>query len=316
MSSPSETPTSKRKKHSPSKDPAEKRRKSSSKPSGIASPEERKSIPFKRVFSEEDEIQLLKAFLEISKTAKASESPASVATILFDRVKDSLSSEFSRTQLIDKLRKLRLKYSKQVENMSFIKTPHERDLFEISHRIWGEEPEKEQEHAEYSAEGEEEDKEEEEEEDKEEEEEEEELPREVTRKEKAKSKTLKKGKEKPKRKVLTTPIENGEAVVAEEPAEKGLTVGNDEQTKNGETVQDTKVSLRKFPYVVEEMLRLPGNAMVREGLRCVDASLVKRMNEEWRLQQIAEAEVLAKRAELIRLHSKRILEAIVSSSPE
>nr|DAD29858.1 TPA_asm: hypothetical protein HUJ06_031326 [Nelumbo nucifera] len=84
--------------------------------------------------------------------------------------------------------------------------------------------------------------------------------------------------------------------------------------ENGETV--SSVNLEKFTYLMQEMSGFPGREITKEGLRYLDGSLLKLFNEEWRLQQIVETEVHAKRFKLIHVHTRLILKAILSSPPE
>ncbi|KAF8403157.1 hypothetical protein HHK36_011254 [Tetracentron sinense] len=241
---------------------------------------------FQRVFSEEDEIHLLNVFLDISKTAKTSSSPVAAATPLFDRIGKSLSGEFSHTQLIEKLRKMRQKYSKQINNELFIKSPHERDVFEISHKIWSEDSVQQRNSnssvKDQSA---------------------------ATVKKKDKSKTL----------PGTSVAGNGEEIVVSESGiveekEKSKTLAGTSEGGNGEELLVVELALEKFSIFKEEMSWLPCNAVLREGLQCLDEAKLSRLNEQWRFQQIAEAEVLAKRVELIQEQTKLFLGAIVSSS--
>ncbi|KAF8376949.1 hypothetical protein HHK36_030320 [Tetracentron sinense] len=51
-----------------------------------------------------------------------------------------------------------------------------------------------------------------------------------------------------------------------------------------------------------------------DGLQSLDESILRRMNEEWRSQQIIEAAVFAKRVELIQEQTKLFLDAFASSS--
>ncbi|XP_055803378.1 probable transcription factor At1g61730 [Solanum dulcamara] len=89
---------------------------------------------FQRVWSEEDEITILERYLNYSSLNCANPSSDYDAFVTF--VKDGLQEETSKTQLQDKLTRLRRKYKKNVDKRSFSK-PHQEKLFKLSKRIWG-----------------------------------------------------------------------------------------------------------------------------------------------------------------------------------
>ncbi|KAK9279042.1 hypothetical protein L1049_012717 [Liquidambar formosana] len=72
-------------------------------------------------------------------------------------------------------------------------------------------------------------------------------------------------------------------------------------------------NLWDFPGLMGEISWLPENEVWREGLRCLESAELKGLNEKWILQQMEEAEVLAKMAELVHEQTKLILEAVVTS---
>ncbi|OVA19481.1 Protein of unknown function DUF573 [Macleaya cordata] len=250
MSTVAEVP-SKRKKLSS----GEKHRESSPEsPEKKPTPSSDRKPRFQRVFSEEDEIHLLKAFLEIT---QQSPNPATAAPLLYERVGKSLSGEINQTQLIEKLRKLRQKYTKQVVDKLWIKNPHEREIFEISNKIWGENP----------------------------------------------SQRNSKGSPKASRRASAKKKAEPKDVLA------------DVENEEFQTLPVVSVDLEKnYSFLMEEVAQFHGNALFKEGLKCLDGSELGRFNERWRLQQIAEAEISAQRAELIHEQTKLILEAVASSS--
>ncbi|KAL2536189.1 putative transcription factor [Forsythia ovata] len=71
-----------------------------------------------RLFTQEDEINLLKSLLNPT-------------TNPFP------NSHFSEAQITDKLRRLKQKYHKLAKTKSSIKTPHDRKIYEIARQIWG-----------------------------------------------------------------------------------------------------------------------------------------------------------------------------------
>lgn len=91
---------------------------------------------FQRVFTDSDEIRLLKS---LTKAAAKSESPqiTTVDSVVFNRINRSLGSKFTHTQISDKVRRLRAKYHKQARSKSLIRTHHDQRVFKICRKIWG-----------------------------------------------------------------------------------------------------------------------------------------------------------------------------------
>ncbi|XP_021891508.1 probable transcription factor At1g61730 [Carica papaya] len=100
---------------------------------GKKSGEEVKKQLFQRVWSEDDEIVVLKGMLEYM--SKKGTNPVSDMDAFHDFIKKSLHCDFSKSQLMDKIRRLRNKYSK---NRKFSK-PHEQKASDLSRKIWGSE---------------------------------------------------------------------------------------------------------------------------------------------------------------------------------
>lgn len=96
-----------------------------------------------RVFTDSDEIRLLKIFKKLAEqnpSSSSSSTPNSTITIdssSFNRINSSLGSKFTHAQITDKIRRLRVKYHKQARSKSLIKTPHDQALFKIAQLIWG-----------------------------------------------------------------------------------------------------------------------------------------------------------------------------------
>ncbi|XP_043704922.1 probable transcription factor At3g04930 [Telopea speciosissima] len=297
MSTPSTVPSSssKEKKNSGSRDSGEKRRKRVTEPrEDLRAVAPKNQQLFKRLFSEEDEIKLLNAFLDISKTAHASPSPANTAAQIFDKVGDSFRGLFTNKQLTDKLSKLRRKYAKQINNDKTPKTTHDWEVFHLSQKIWGNGDEESAHRSDSSA-----------------------SP--------AKDPLI---AVKEKRKVKTggsqaSPIENrqGETQVhhTSETGKAKMTANASPAENGGETitvavaVAVAGLALENFPFLMQEVSRLPWDAVLREGLRSLDGSVLRRLNEEWRLQHIAEVKVMEERAKLVQEQTKLILDAIDSS---
>ncbi|KAK6144362.1 hypothetical protein DH2020_021182 [Rehmannia glutinosa] len=76
------------------------------------------SAAAKKLFTQNDEIDLLKSLLN-------------------NTTENNLNGQFSETQINDKIRRLKQKYQKQAKSKPSIKTPHDRQTYEISREIWG-----------------------------------------------------------------------------------------------------------------------------------------------------------------------------------
>ncbi|KAE8680543.1 Detected protein of unknown function [Hibiscus syriacus] len=89
---------------------------------------------FSRVFSESDEIRILVFLIRTTKSI----SPPPIGTPTINRIIERLNHRFTPSQINDKLRRLRDKYRKHVKNRHLVKTHHDRRVFKLSRRIWGE----------------------------------------------------------------------------------------------------------------------------------------------------------------------------------
>ncbi|KAG5524389.1 hypothetical protein RHGRI_031148 [Rhododendron griersonianum] len=95
--------------------------------------EEMKSVgAIKRLWSEEDEVLILKGLMDF--LSKNGSDPYNGE--FHELIKESLSVDVSKNQFADKIRKLKRKYSINVEKADFSR-PHERKCFELSNKIWG-----------------------------------------------------------------------------------------------------------------------------------------------------------------------------------
>ncbi|KAK8683401.1 hypothetical protein V6N13_039462 [Hibiscus sabdariffa] len=90
---------------------------------------------FSRVFSESDEIRILR-FL-IRATNSLSPPITTIGTPTINRLVERLNHRFTPSQINDKLRRLRDKFRKHVNNKYLVKTHHDRRLYKLSRRIWG-----------------------------------------------------------------------------------------------------------------------------------------------------------------------------------
>ncbi|XWS10772.1 hypothetical protein CRYUN_Cryun38cG0026600 [Craigia yunnanensis] len=104
--------------------------------------EDAKKQLFQRLFSEDDEIAVLKGMLEYS--AKKGSDPIADMNAFYDFVKKSIHTDVTKAQLMDKIRRLRKKFEnnagkgKKGEDRTFSK-PHEQEAFKLSKMIWGNE---------------------------------------------------------------------------------------------------------------------------------------------------------------------------------
>ncbi|XP_023912590.1 probable transcription factor At4g00390 isoform X2 [Quercus suber] len=95
---------------------------------------------FQRLWSDDNEIELLKGMLDYR--AIHDSDPAANGAAFYEFVKKSLHVEVTKAQLVDKMKRLRKKYSnnagrgKKGKDPTFSK-PHERKTYELSKKIWG-----------------------------------------------------------------------------------------------------------------------------------------------------------------------------------
>ncbi|KAI3908284.1 hypothetical protein MKX01_027306 [Papaver californicum] len=255
-------------------------------PNATPTPNSDRKPRFQRVFSEEDEIYLLKGFLEITQDTP---NPAMAAPMLYERVGKSLSGEINQTQLIEKLRKLRQKYTKQVVEKLVIKNPHEKEIFEISNKIWGENPSRGRRS---SSKG----------------------PSSNKRVRKRKSS----GGDVPKGGIVvglpSSFAADGKGHVADKAyyAAEGLNGTDDDAAPASASA--AKIDLaNNYSFLMEELNQLPRKSFMKQGLKCLGRAELGMLDENWRLQQIEEAQLSLQRNALIHEQTKMILEAIAAS---
>ncbi|CAH9073503.1 unnamed protein product [Cuscuta epithymum] len=97
---------------------------------------------FQRLWTDEDEIELLQGFLEYTTHRGAiNSSHHHDTTAFYDQIKNKLQLEFNKNQLVEKLRRLKKKYRNIVSKISagkdfVFKSAHDQATFEISNKIW------------------------------------------------------------------------------------------------------------------------------------------------------------------------------------
>ncbi|KAL0321160.1 UNVERIFIED_CONTAM: putative transcription factor [Sesamum radiatum] len=101
---------------------------------------------FQRLWSEDDEIVILKGMIDYAEKKKSD--PIADLNGFHDFIKDSLHVDVTRTQFQDKIRRLKKKYEnnkskeKEGKDRAFSK-PHEQKAYELSKQVWGNESGKE-----------------------------------------------------------------------------------------------------------------------------------------------------------------------------
>ncbi|XWS57644.1 hypothetical protein CRYUN_Cryun09bG0191200 [Craigia yunnanensis] len=101
---------------------------------------------FQRLWTDEDEIELLQGFLDYTTSKTNSNSSASHhhrhdTALIYDQIKSKLQLNFNKNQLVEKLRRLKKKYRNVMNKISSgkdfsFKSPHDQASFEISRKIW------------------------------------------------------------------------------------------------------------------------------------------------------------------------------------
>ncbi|KAI4302983.1 hypothetical protein MLD38_038667 [Melastoma candidum] len=107
-------------------------------------PSDRKPL-FQRLWTDEDEIELLQGFLLYTSqrggATTAGGAPHHDTLLFYDQIKSKLQLDFNKNQLVEKLRRLKKKYRSVVTKISSgkdfsFKSPHDQATFEISRKIW------------------------------------------------------------------------------------------------------------------------------------------------------------------------------------
>ncbi|XP_076905343.1 putative transcription factor At3g04930 [Bidens hawaiensis] len=98
---------------------------------------------FQRLWTDEDEIELLQGFLDYTSQRGTSNSHHHDTTAFYDQIKGKLQLEFNKNQLVEKLRRLKKKYRNVLAKTSagreyVFKSPHDQAAFDLSCKIWNE----------------------------------------------------------------------------------------------------------------------------------------------------------------------------------
>ncbi|CAN1245319.1 Probable transcription factor At5g28040 [Linum grandiflorum] len=108
-------------------------------PSTTPQPMDKSRQLFQRLWTDEDEIELLQGFYEYS-SQRGGGSHHDTA-LFYDQIRSKLQLDFNKNQLVEKLRRLKKKYRNVVskiesgKDFSF-KSSHDQVTFEISRKIW------------------------------------------------------------------------------------------------------------------------------------------------------------------------------------
>ncbi|KAL3819592.1 hypothetical protein ACJIZ3_005497 [Penstemon smallii] len=102
---------------------------------GSAALDSSKRVPFQRVWSEDDEIVILKGMLEFAEKKKLN--PIADLDAFLEFIKKNLHVDVNNKQLQDKIRRLKKKYMKNKGKGSNLSKPHEKEGYELSELIWG-----------------------------------------------------------------------------------------------------------------------------------------------------------------------------------
>lgn len=97
---------------------------------------------FQRLWTDEDEIELLQGFLDYTtQRGKTTHHGQNDTALFYDQIKSKLQLDFNKNQLVEKLRRLKKKYRNVLNKISSgkefaFKSPHDQATFEISRKIW------------------------------------------------------------------------------------------------------------------------------------------------------------------------------------
>ncbi|KAE9614461.1 hypothetical protein Lal_00012291 [Lupinus albus] len=236
---------------------------------------------FQRLWSEEDEIAILKGIVEF--TSKTGKDPYKYAEAFYEFVKKSLHVEASSNQLKEKIRRLKRKFEnnanrgKNGEDPNFSKQ-FDRETFELSKKVWGNAG---------SGGG------------------------EKVVKGKSDGKVVNSQKKE---------LAGGIDVAPPKPKPE-LKLDSRSVDLNKDVKMDIDVVTDTSSYLLEVIRVTKGvglsevnEEVVKRGIELIGASERKELEEEWKELQAAEFELSVKRVELIANHARLILEAYKSSN--
>lgn len=103
---------------------------------------------FQRLWTDEDEIELLQGFLDYNTNRAANGTHHNSShhhhdtSAFYDQIRSKFQLDFNKNQLVEKLRRLKKKYRNVMNKFGtgkeyVFKSPHDQATFEISSKIWG-----------------------------------------------------------------------------------------------------------------------------------------------------------------------------------
>ncbi|XP_030457032.2 GLABROUS1 enhancer-binding protein-like [Syzygium oleosum] len=238
----------------------------------LKSGEESKKPMFQRIWGGSDELALLQGMIDFRE--KKGMDPTTNGNAFHHYVRKSLGQEFTDSQLANKIRVLKKKYTnnegkgKDGEDRAFSK-PHEQKVFELSKKIWGSNK-----NGIAGGSG-----------------EQTPMPKANGTAKKSKTSTAGKVVPAPKSKLETSP---------ERPKENG------ERIPSGRSDTVSMLSCDKLLQMSEIGL---DQDFLKKGWEMVDEARKEQLKERWRKVQLAQMRVLAERAALIRDQTNLVLEA-------
>ncbi|KAM1799616.1 hypothetical protein ACFX12_033532 [Malus domestica] len=128
-------------------EPRLKRRRIDHENEALTSLQEVKKRRGKRVWCKDDELELLRGFLDYygTRQTKITRTTAKETSSLYEEIKPRLTLECNKTKMVEKLRRLKRKYHNVVKKTNEInssgkefrfKNAHDNAVFELSHMIW------------------------------------------------------------------------------------------------------------------------------------------------------------------------------------
>lgn len=90
---------------------------------------------FQRLWSEDDEIAILKGMLKF--TSEIGSDPYKHADAFYDFMKELLHVEASSFQLKEKIRRMKKKFETNAQKTASLSKPHDLRAFELSKKVWG-----------------------------------------------------------------------------------------------------------------------------------------------------------------------------------
>ncbi|XP_076881015.1 GLABROUS1 enhancer-binding protein-like [Bidens hawaiensis] len=248
-----------------------------------ANDDDTKKQLFQRLWSEDDEIVLLQGMIDF-KTERNCENPVGEPDAFHDFIRKSLHVDFSRTQLLDKIRRLKKKYvnnatkeKKNGKDRHFTKS-HEQKAYELSKLIWDGDGKSN-----------------------------------TKGKEVKKNQSQKNGNSNSKATGVpaSTSIGTGTTAVAGVVKSNGV---DDKDKLKMEVELEKKVDISRFvQYGLRNDSSILSEEIVKAGMELVEGSKRAELEAKWKNLMELELELYVKRMELLKEQALVVLEAVKSS---